>query len=276
MTREQHAHVVFSVVVDCLNKEECGVKLSGKTALVTGAGSGMGRAIAKLFAEEGARIVAVDMNGDTVEAVVLEIKASGGEAVGVSGNVTKQEDIDKMIDTATSTFGSLDILVNNAGIMDNFLTVGEVTDEVWDRVLAVNLTGPMKLARAAIQIMDKQESGGVIINNASVGGLFGTRGGASYVASKHALIGLTKNIAATYGTFNKIRANAIAPGGVNTNIGATITAPSELGMRAIQGAGEAPIGEPEQIAKVALFLASDDSSFVNGDVLKADGGWTAR
>lgn len=276
MTREQHAHVVFSVAVDCLNKEECGVKLSGKTALVTGAGSGMGRAIAKLFAEEGARIVAVDMNGDTVEAVVSEIKASGGEAVGVSGNVTKQEDIDKMIDTATSTFGSLDILVNNAGIMDNFLTVGEVTDEVWDRVLAVNLTGPMKLARAAIQIMDKQESGGVIINNASIGGLFGTRGGASYVASKHALIGLTKNIAATYGTFNKIRANAIAPGGVNTNIGATITAPSELGMRAIQGAGEAPIGEPEQIAKVALFLASDDSSFVNGDVLKADGGWTAR
>ncbi len=151
-----------------------------------------------------------------------------------------------------------------------------MTDEIWDRVIAVNLTGPMKLARAAINIMDKQKTGGVIINNASVGGLFGTRGGASYVASKHALIGLTKNIAATYGTFNKIRANAIAPGGVNTNIGATITAPSELGMRAIQGAGDAPMGEPEQIAKVALFLASDDSSFVNGDVLKADGGWTAR
>lgn len=152
----------------------------------------MGRAIAKLFAEEGARVVAIDMNGDSVEAVASEIKASGGEAVGVSGNVTKQENIDKMVETATSTFGSLDILVNNAGIMDNFLTVGEVTDEMWDRVIAVNLTGPMKLARAAINIMDKQETGGVIINNASVGGLFGTRGGASYVASKHALIGLTK------------------------------------------------------------------------------------
>ncbi|MCC5892059.1 glucose 1-dehydrogenase [Exiguobacterium sp.] len=252
------------------------MKLSGKTALVTGAGSGMGLAIAKLFAKEGARIVAVDMNGDAVEAAVRDIKDAGGEAVAVAGNVTKQEDIDKMVETATNMFGSLDILVNNAGIMDNFLTVGEVTDEVWDRVIAVNLTGPMKLARAAIQVMDKQDSGGVIINNASVGGLFGTRGGASYVASKHALIGLTKNIAATYGTFHKIRANAIAPGGVNTNIGATITAPSELGMRAIQGAGEAPMGEPEQIAKVALFLASDDSSFVNGDVLKADGGWTAR
>ncbi len=124
------------------------------------------------------------MNGDSVEAVASEIKASGGEAVGVAGNVTKQEDIDKMVETATSTFGSLDILVNNAGIMDNFLTVGEVTEEVWDRVIAVNLTGPMKLARAAINIMDKQETGGV-----------------------------------------------------NTNIGATITAPSELGMRAIQGQG---------------------------------------
>lgn len=270
------SHLSFFYVVRYVDKEECCVKLSGKTALVTGAGSGMGLAIAKLFAKEGARVVAVDMNGDAVEAAVRDIKDAGGEAVAVAGNVTQQSDIDKMVETATNTFGSLDILVNNAGIMDNFLTVGEVTDEVWDRVIAVNLTGPMKLARAAIQVMDKQDSGGVIINNASVGGLFGTRGGASYVASKHALIGLTKNIAATYGTFNKIRANAIAPGGVNTNIGATITAPSELGMRAIQGAGEAPMGEPEQIAKVALFLASDDSSFVNGDVLKADGGWTAR
>ncbi|TCI65171.1 glucose 1-dehydrogenase [Exiguobacterium sp. SH0S2] len=252
------------------------MKLSGKTALVTGAGSGMGRAIAKLYAAEGARIVAVDMNGDTVEAVASEIKSSGGEAVGIAANVTKQADIDNMVATATGQFGSLDILVNNAGIMDNFMTVGEVTDDVWDRVIAVNLTGPMKIARAAINVMEKQESGGVIINIASVGGLFGTRGGAAYVASKHALIGLTKNIAATYGTFGKIRANAIAPGGVNTNIGATITAPSELGMRAIQAAGEAPMGEPDQIASAALFLASSDSSFVNGDVLKVDGGWTAR
>ncbi|QUP88532.1 glucose 1-dehydrogenase [Exiguobacterium sp. PFWT01] len=252
------------------------MKLSEKTAIVTGAGSGMGRAIAKLFAQEGARVVAFDLNEDAVQAVVDEIKAAGGEALGIAGNVTNQTDIDNLVGTAKDTFGSVDILVNNAGIMDNFLTVGEVTDELWDKVLGVNLTGPMKLSRAAIQVMEKQNRGGVIINNASVGGLFGTRGGAAYVASKHALIGLTKNIAATHGTLGKIRANAIAPGGVNTNIGSTITAPSELGMRAIQGTGEAPMGEPEQIANVALFLASDDSSFVNGDVLKADGGWTAR
>ncbi|WP_215141180.1 glucose 1-dehydrogenase [Exiguobacterium qingdaonense] len=252
------------------------MKLRGRTAIVTGAGSGMGRAIAKLFAKEGARIVAFDLNEDSVHTVVEEIKTGGGDVVGIAGNVTNQTDIDRLVDMAKDTFGSVDILVNNAGIMDNFMTVGEVTDELWDRVLAVNLTGPMKLARATIQEMEKQDGGGVIINNASVGGLFGTRGGAAYVASKHALIGLTKNIAATHGMDGKIRANAIAPGGVNTNIGATITAPSELGMQAIQGAGEAPMGEPEQIAFVALFLASDDSSFVNGDVLKADGGWTAR
>lgn len=124
--------------------------------------------------------------------------------------------------------------------------------------------------------MDSQENGGVIINNASVGGLFGTRGGAAYVASKHGLVGLTKNIASTHGTLGKIRCNAIAPGAVATNIGATITSPNELGFKAIQGAGEAPTGQPEEIAQVALFLGSDDSSFVNGLVVTADGGWTAR
>ena len=131
------------------------MKLSGKTAIVTGAGSGMGRAIAKLFAEEGARVVAFDLNEDAVQAVVDEIKAAGGEVLGIAGNVTNQTDTDKLVDAAKDTFGSVDILVNNAGIMDNFMTVGEVTDELWDRVLGVNLTGPMKLARAAIQVMEK-------------------------------------------------------------------------------------------------------------------------
>lgn len=136
----------------------------------------MGRAIAKLFAEEGARVVAFDLNEDAVQAVVDEIKAAGGEVLGISGNVTNQTDIDENVDAAKDTFGSVDIFVNNAGIMDNFMTVGEVTDELWDRVLDVNdvnLTGPMKLSRVSIQVMEKQDRGGVIINNASVGGLFG-------------------------------------------------------------------------------------------------------
>ena len=125
--------------------------------------------------------------------------------------------------------------------------------------------------------METQENGGVIINNASIGGLFGARGGAAYVSSKHGLLGMTKNIAATYGMHGKIRANAIAPGGVATNIQTTITEPHELGSKAIGsiGGGSAPIGQSEEIAEVALFLASDASSFVNGTVITADGGWTA-
>ncbi|WP_294205354.1 glucose 1-dehydrogenase [uncultured Chryseobacterium sp.] len=250
-------------------------KLANKTAIVTGAGSGMGKAIAELFAREGTRTVLADINLEALEAVAAQIQQAGGKAIAVKVNVTEETDIEKMIATAVETYGSLDILVNNAGIMDNFKTVAEVDDALWDRILAINLTGPFKASRAAIKIMEKQENGGVIINNASVGGLFGARGGAAYVASKHGLVGLTKNIAATYGRLGKIRCNAIAPGGVNTNITKTITEPSEMGYKALMNVGEGVIGEPEEIAAVALFLASDDSSFVNGDVIKADGGWTA-
>jgi len=251
-------------------------KLSGKTAIVTGAGSGMGRAIATLFAEEGANVVVADINNETVDEVVSEIKNNGNNAVGVVANVAKQEDIDNMVKTATDNFGSLDILVNNAGIMDNFMPVGEVTDELWERVLSINLTGPFRAARAAIKVMEKQDNGGVIINNASVGGLFGSPGGATYVTSKHGLIGLTRNIGVTYGNLGKIRCNAIAPGAIETNIGNTITAPNEMGYKALATFGassHAPSGSPMQVARVALFLASDESNFVNGEVIRVDGGW---
>ncbi len=251
-------------------------KLLKKTAIVTGAGSGMGKAIAELFAKEGANVVLADINLEAVEAIAADIQRQGGSASAVKVNMADEKDIEAMITAAVNTFGTLDILVNNAGIMDNFKTVGEADNALWDRVIAINLTGPFKAARAAILIMEKQETGGVIINNASVGGLFGARGGAAYVASKHGLLGLTKNIAATYGTFGKIRCNAIAPGGVKTNIGQTITEPSELGYKAILSTGESAMGDPEQIASVALFLASEESSFINGEVIKADGGWTAR
>lgn len=252
------------------------MKLAGKTAIVTGAGSGMGKAIAELYAKEGANVIAADINEEALTAVVEGIKANGGSAVVSVTNIAKEEDVEAMVNLAVDTFGSLDVLVNNAGIVDNFMPAGDVDNALWDRVIAINLTGPFKAARLAINIMEKQENGGVIVNNASVGGLFGTRGGAAYIASKHGLVGLTKNIAATYGTFGKVRCNAIAPGGVATNIQNSITAPSELGMKALQACGAGPLAQPEQIAQVALFLASDDSSFVNGDVIKVDGGWTAR
>ncbi len=251
-------------------------RLAGKVAIVTGAGSGMGKAISQLFAKEGAKVVLADINAQGIEEVKQAIEQAGGQAAAKVTNVVKQEDVDGVIDFATQTFGQLDILVNNAGIMDNFTPVGNLTDAEYERVMAINLTGPVKLCWAAIQVMEKQETGGVIINNASVGGLFGTRGGAAYTMAKHALVGLTKNIAGTYGRFGKVRANAIAPGGVATNIQTTITAPDPLGMQALQATGETPIGQPGQIANLALFLASDEASFINGDIVKADGGWTVN
>ena len=251
------------------------MRLEGKSAIVTGAGSGMGEAIAVLFAKEGAKVVVSDINGEAVNRVVEQIKANGGDAIGIVTNVALQADVDHVVEQTVQTYGKLDILVNNAGVMDNFVPAGDVTDESWDRVIAINLSGPFKTARAAIKVMEQQDRGGVIINNASVGGLFGCRGGAAYVSSKHGLIGLTKNLAGTYGVYGKIRANAIAPGGVNTNINSTITAPHPLGLQAIGGLGRAPMGEATQIAQVALFLASDESNFVNGEVITADGGWTA-
>ncbi|KIS03306.1 glucose 1-dehydrogenase [Paucilactobacillus wasatchensis] len=251
-------------------------KLDNKVAIVTGAGSGMGKAIAELFARQGASVVIADINADSLSAVVSEIEAKGGNAFQVVTDMSKETDVISMVKETVDHYNKLDILVNNAGIMDNFKTVGNVSDELWQKVLAINLTGPFIASREAINVMKNQENGGVIVNNASIGGLFGARGGAAYSTAKHGLIGLTKNIGATYGVFGNVRANAIAPGAVATNIGASITEPDELGMKALAAAGEGPTGQPEQIAQLALFLASDESSFVNGEVITADGGWTAR
>jgi len=251
------------------------MKLDGKVAVVTGAASGMGKAIAILYAQEGAKVVVADMNEEGINAVVAEIKGNGGSAKGIVTNVSKEEDINNMINTAVNEFGSLDILVNNAGIMDNYIGLAGLTNELWERVIAINLTGPMMASRLAVKMWTEKEVGGVIVNTASVGGLFGTRGGAAYVPSKHALVGLTKNIAAVYGA-RGIRCNAIAPGGVVTNIGTTMANPDmeTMGISS-KGSGVPPMGEADQIATVALFLASDDSSFVNGATIVADGGWTA-
>ncbi|WP_075981790.1 SDR family oxidoreductase [Bacillus massilinigeriensis] len=251
------------------------MKLQGKVAVVTGAASGMGKAIAVLYAKEGAKVVVSDLYLEGTQAVVDEIISNGGTAIAVAANVAKEEDIQNLIDTAVNTYGTLDILVNNAGIMDNFIPAAEVTDELWERVIAVNTTGPMRAIRKVLPIF-LEKGKGVIINNASIGGLRGSVAGASYTASKHALIGLTKNVGFQYAT-SGIRCNAIAPGGVNTNIGTTMNQPSPFGMeKAMSGVNSNPRqGEPEEIATIALFLASNDSSFVNGTVITADSGWSA-
>lgn len=251
------------------------MRLTGKVAVVTGAASGMGKAIAELFAAEGAKVAVSDLRLEAAQTVVSSIESLGGSAVAIAANVAKEEDVQSLIDTTVQAYGTVDILINNAGVMDNFVPAAELTDELWERVMAVNATGPMRTTRKVLPIFIEKNSG-VIVNVASAGGLFGSRAGAAYTASKHAVIGLTKNVGYQYAKLG-IRCNAIAPGGVNTGISATLNAPNPFGMERA-GAGMAinpRIGDPEEIAKVALFLASDDSSFVNGTVVTADAGWTA-
>ncbi|MGP8215596.1 MAG: glucose 1-dehydrogenase [Bacteroidia bacterium] len=248
--------------------------LENKVAVITGAGSGMGKAMALLFAAEGAKVIVSDIKAERVEAVVKEITSAGGTAKGVVTNIAKEEDVKTMINAAISSYGSLDILVNNAGIMDDFTPAGDVSNELWNKVMGVNLNGPFYSCRIAIAQMLKQGKG-VIVNVSSIGGIEGARAGAAYTASKHALVGLTKNIGFMYGP-KGIRCNAIAPGGVNTNImeGAN---PNKFGMERMNTGTASNIrtAEPVEIANLALFLASDKSSNINGAVVVADGGWTA-
>lgn len=251
------------------------MRLDGKVAIVTGAGSGMGKEIAVLFAREGAKVVVSDMNEESAQATVKQIEKTDGVATALVANVAKEDDIQLLIDTAIETYGTLDILVNNAGIMDGMVPAHEVTDALWERVFAVNATGPMRAIRKALpHFMNKGK--GTIVNIASVGGLYGSRAGAAYTAAKHAVVGLTKNVGYQYAKLG-IRCNAIAPGGVNTNIGVGSSSPNEFGLdKAMAGMNINPrVGDPAEIAKIALFLASDESSFVNGTVITADAGWTA-
>ncbi len=251
------------------------MRIEGKVAIVTGAASGIGRATAEVFAKQGAKVVVADINLADAEKVAAGITESGGKAIAVKADVANAEDIEAMIALAVSEYETLDILVNNAGIMDNFEPAGDIEDAKWERVFSVNTDGVMLGTREALKIFREKKKGS-IINISSIGGLYGSRAGAAYTASKHAVNGFTKNTGYMYAN-EGIRCNAIAPGAVETNIGSTMTAINEFGMGRMQpGMALNPrMGKPEEIAQVALFLASDEASFVNGAVIVADGGWTA-
>lgn len=249
-------------------------KLENKTAIVTGAASGMGKAIAILFAKEGANVALADLVQADAELVAQEIRKHGGIALAISCDVSQEDSVIELIETVLTKFLGLDILVNNAGIMDNFTPLDLVGDGLWEKVMAVNVNGPFYASRLAVRHM-LTKGKGVIINIASIGGLNGARAGLAYTASKHALVGMTKNIGFMYAK-KGIRCNAIAPGGVNTNIMKNSRPNPEGALLCSSGIGSNPrMGEPEEIAKTALFLASDDSSFITGEVITADGGWTA-
>lgn len=253
------------------------MRLEGKVAVITGAGSGMGRAMAHRFAAEGAKVVGADVAKDAVEAVAAEVRAAGGEMTAVTVNVMERDDVERMIRTATETYGGLDVLCNNAGVMDSFQGVATLDDATYERVMGVNVYGPMAAMRAAVPIL-RERGGGAIVNTASAAALGGGSAGAAYTASKHALAGLTKNTALAYGAFG-IRCNAIAAGAVATNIQQSID-PAKVDQEALGVFGRwhalAPgTLQPDDIANLALFLASDEARMINGVVVPADAGWSA-
>ena len=252
-------------------------RLENKVAIVTGAASGLGRAITLLYAAEGASVVAADINEKALNTVKNEVTAKNGKITTVVANMARGDDIENMIKSALAVYGAIDILVNNAGIMDDFSPAADVTDAMWDRVMAINLNGPFKAMRAVLKIMLEKKQG-TIINISSIGGLQGARAGAAYTTSKHALIGLTKNTGYVYAK-SGIRCNAIAPGAMETNIGATIDYSKIsplVNERIMPGMALNPrTSDPSEVANLALFLASEEASFINGAVIVADGGWTA-
>ena len=253
------------------------MKLKGKVAVVTGASSGMGREIAYVFAKEGAVVYAAARRLEKLEELAEKTKDFEGKIIPVSSNLINQEDAEKLVEYAYSDSGKLDILVNNAGIMDDFSGVGDVNDEMMNKVFDLNVFAPFYTSRKAVNLFLK-EGKGVIVNIASIGGLYGARAGAVYTASKHALVGLTKNTGYMYAKKN-IRCNAICPGAIETDIGSGeyMKHVNQDGMNTIMAniGGNPRSGSPSEIAEIAVFLASDESSLINGQCLAADAGWTA-
>jgi len=240
-------------------------QLDGKVAIITGAGSGMGRAMAIRFVKEGAKVVAVDYAGDSAAETA---KMAGGDCVAVSGDVSKAADLDAAIKVAVDNFGGIDVLCNNAGILSMNDVETQDWDE-WDRVQAINCKAVAMFIQKVVPYMEKRGKG-AIVNTASVAGLVAEAGGLAYTVSKHGCVGITRHAATTLGSKN-IRVNAICPGAIATGMTKGMDMSVFTADKAI-----ARTGQPEEIAAAAVFLASDESSFMTGVPMPVDGGWVAK
>jgi NAD(P)-dependent dehydrogenase (short-subunit alcohol dehydrogenase family) len=247
--------------------------LKGKVAIVTGAGSGIGKAIAELYAREGARVVVSDINEIHGNEVAEAIKAEGGEALFVMADSSKPEDNERLVQEAVSRFGGLHIAVNNAGIGGPLSPTGAYPVDGWDKVIAINLSGVFYGMRYQIPAM-LQSGEGSIINVASILGATGTKGSPAYVAAKHGVVGLTKASALEYARQN-IRVNAIGPGYIQTPL--VMNALDADTIKMLEGLhAMGRLGKSEEVAELALFLASAKASFVTGAYYPVDGGYLAH
>jgi NAD(P)-dependent dehydrogenase (short-subunit alcohol dehydrogenase family) len=247
---------------------------SGKTALVTGAGSGIGAATALAFATAGAKVAVVDCSAETAETTCKRIERARGVAIPIVADISRSEDVQHMVETACARFGQIDCAFNNAGISALHEPITKTDDATWHRVISVNLTGVWLCLKHEIAHM-MSRGRGAIVNASSVGGLVAAPNMSPYVASKHGVVGLTRSLALEAAEHG-IRVNAICPGWTRTPMVERSLAQSKAPVQvaALQPIGR--LGEPEEVAHVVLWLCSDAASFITGAAIAADGGYTAR
>lgn len=263
------------------------MSLNERLAVVTGAGSGLGRAIALMLAARGARVAAVDLDAATAAETAALIGKSGGRAKSFQADTSVAEDIDRAVSGAVSELGPLEIMVNNAGILDGYFDADEMDEALWRRVIDIDLTGTFLGCKRALREM-LPRGRGRIVNMASVAGLNGTGGGAAYVAAKHGVVGLTRQLAVAYAA-RDITVNAVAPGAIPTGLRQHSQAILGPGVPDMSGRGVAvnddqvrvlvPAGQrgtPDDVAAAVCFLASDDARYVTGHTMTVDGGWRAK
>lgn len=254
-------------------------RLRGKVALITGAGSGIGAATAVVFAQEGAKVVLADLGPDGLEPVAAQVRSAGGEALVVAGDVTRRADSQRLVDETVKRFGRVDVLVNSAGVAPRNAPADWDWEEVWDFVMAVNMKGTFLMCRAVADQMVKQ-GGGSIVNLSSIYGLVGRpreigTGLDPYAHSKGGVAQLTRDMAVHFAR-EGVRVNALCPGFVYTNLTKRLTDDPESLKFLEEKHPMGRLAQPDEIATAALFLASDDASFVTGACLPVDGGYTAQ
>lgn len=249
-------------------------RFAGRGILVTGGGSGIGRAASLLFAQEGGRLVVVDQDESEAQATAKSIREAGGEALAIGADVSREADCRGMVERALAAYGRLHVAFNNAGIGPSGFAVADEEEVTWSRLIDVNLKGIFLAMKYEIPAM-VGAGGGAIVNTASVAGLVGERGIGAYAASKHGVVGLTRTAALDY-IGQGVRINAVCPGATRTRLLANWFQDPKVEQFILSRHPIGRIAEPEEIARAALFLASDDASFVVGQALAVDGGLTAQ
>lgn len=245
--------------------------LDHKVALVTGAGSGIGLAIAELYAEEGAKVIVSDINEENGNQAVEKIRSNGGEATFIKADTSHAEEVEALVKKTVERYGKLDIACNNAGIGGEQELTGNYSLDSWRKVLSVNLDGVFYGCKYELEQMEKN-GGGIIVNMASIHGSVAAPLSSAYTAAKHAVVGLTKNIGAEYGQKN-IRCNAVGPAYIDTPLLESASGDMKQALIARHPMGR--LGKPEEVAELVLFLSSHKSSFMTGGYYLVDGGYTA-